>query len=142
VPGTILEIIMWFIVRRAVAPTLLVAIGVAAIVMGVGFHPIVVLTEQTVEKTTTEVIDVPLPPPEAGPDGSGDLAADQIPFGMPTSIKKTVTRIQTVKEEKPLTISEPDFTRDVTVGGVVRLASGALRRTYGSESKGPAECPT
>jgi hypothetical protein len=136
---------MWFIIRRAVVPTLLVAVGIVAIIFGVGFHPVVVLTDVTVEKTTTATIDVPLgPPPETGPgpDSPGDPSAGQIPFGMPTSIKKTVTRTEKVKEEKPLTISEPDLTWDVTRGGVVRLASGALKRTYGAESTGPAGCPT
>ena len=121
---------MWSIVRRAIVPALLAIAGVAALIKGALFHPISVF----VEKETTTTIEVPLVLPP-GPT-AGDPASPGGPFGGPTFIKKTITRIDLV----PLILSEPDATRDVTVGGLVRLTSGELKRTY--SGKGPALCPT
>ncbi len=117
------------IIRRAVLPVALMIVGVAGLVEGVSYHPIPVL----VEKETKKTIDVPLPARPAFPRGMG--------FGRPTVIKRTVT----LTEIFNLVVSEPDATRDVTVGGLVRLNSGEhageLKRTY-SGDKGPTLCPT
>jgi hypothetical protein len=117
------------IIRRAVVPALLIIVGVAGLVEGVLYHPIAVL----VEKETKKTIDVPLPAQPAFPRGMG--------FARPTVIKQTVTLTELVA----MVISEPDATRDVTVGGLVRIGSGEhageLQRTY-SGDKGPALCPT
>ena len=129
-------------IRRLMVPMLLVGFGVAAIVEGVWFHPISVL----VEKETLATIDIPLmgpsvpsmdePPSPDGPPG----APPGMAFGAPTSIKKTVTRVDLVAQF----ITEPELTRDVSVGGVVRLDAGEhfgeLQRTY--SGKGPALCPS
>lgn len=120
------------IVRRAVAPMLLTILGLAAIVWGALFHQIPVLAEK--EKETT--IEVPLAlPPIPGADGAAQ--PDGMPFGMPTFVKKT---IKTMVEEK-IVISEPRLILDVSVGGVIRTASGELKRTYSGDA-GPALCPT
>ncbi len=123
------------IIRRAIVPVALVIAGLAALVEGIWYHPIPVL----VEKETTKTIDVPLPLPP-GPALGGSLLPG-MPLGGPSVIKRTVTEIDLVS----LIISEPEATRDVTVGGLERLASGEnagqLKRTY-SGSKGPALCPT
>ena len=125
---------MWSIIRRALVPALLVIVGAAALVEGVRYHPISVL----VEKETPTTIEVPLVLP---PDPTeGNSSSPGMPFGGPTFIKKTVTRIDLVA----IILSEPDATRDVTVGGLVRLTSGdhagELKRTY--SGNGPALCPT
>jgi hypothetical protein len=138
---------MWAIVRRSVVPVLLVIAGTLAIVEGVRYHPVTVLAEKTVERETTAVIDVPLPSPpgfsEGDPSSSdGPPLPGDLPFAKPPMMKKTVTRVVEEVVDAPIIISELDLTRDVTVGGVVRLASGALKRTYGINSKGPAVCPT
>jgi hypothetical protein len=123
------------IVRRAIVPAALVIAGMAALVEGFWHHPIPVLVERETKKT----IDVPLPLPP-GPALGGSFLPG-MPFGGPSVVKKTITQI----ELAPLVISEPDATRDVTIGGLERLASGEqagqLKRTY-TGSKGPALCPT
>lgn len=132
---------MWTVFRRALLPIALVAAGAIAIVEGVWFHPIPVI----VEKETKKTIDVtpPAPPgtPMDGPSSDGPSASPGMPFGRQNVVKRTVTEI----EIEPLIISEPAATRDVTVGGLERVASGEhagkLRRTYSGE-KGPALCPT
>jgi len=128
-------------IRRAIVPALLTIVGVAALVEGMLYHPIPVLIEQETKTT----IEVPLP--SSGPLMDEPSSPDEppsfphgMPFGGPTFIKKTVTRIDLV----PIMVSEPEATRDVTVGGLVRLDSdehfGELQRTY--SGKGPALCPT
>ena len=126
---------MWTAVRRAIAPLALAITGVVAIVEGVFYHPIRVL----VETKTTKKIDVPLPtPPGLTMNGRSTRG---MAFSRPTVVKRTVTQTELL----PLMISELDATRDVTVGGLERLASGEhageLKRTY-SGGKGPAVCPT
>jgi hypothetical protein len=120
---------MWRILRRAIVPALLVILGLLAIAQGVLYHRIPVVVEEEIKTT----IDLPLPTPPASPDANSSSA----PFVLPAMIKKTVTRI----EKSTLIISEPELTRDLTIGGVVLLASGGLKRTY-SSGKGPASCPT
>jgi hypothetical protein len=123
------------IIRRAIVPVLLAVAGLVAIVEGVLYHPIRVL----VETETKKKIDVPLPTPPGLP--MNGRSPRGTPFRRSTVIKKTVTQTELL----PLMISEPDATRDVTVGGLERLVSGEhageLKRTY-SGGKGPALCPT
>jgi hypothetical protein len=126
---------MWTAVRRAIAPLALAITGVVAIVEGVFYHPIRVL----VETKTTKKIDVPLPtPPGLTMNGRSTRG---MAFSRPTVVKRTVTQTELVA----LMISEPETTRDITVGGLERLVAGEhageLKRTY-SGGKGPAVCPT
>jgi hypothetical protein len=131
------------IIRRGIVPAALAIAGLVVFVEGILYHPIPVL----VEKTTTKKIDVPLPMPPGPPIGGPSLPGRRspfppgMPFGGPTVIKRTITQIDFIS----LVISEPDATRDVTVGGLERLVAGEhagqLKRTY-SGDKGPALCPT
>jgi hypothetical protein len=126
--------------RRAIVPVLLAIVGVAAIVEGVRYHSIAVLIEE--EKQVTIDVPVLLPPglPMGGPPLPDGSAMPEVPFGGPTSVKRTITQTDLVAH----LISEPELTRDVSVGGVVRETSGEyagkLKRTY--SGKGPALCPT
>ena len=134
---------MWAVVRRAIVPSALAIAGLVLLVEGILHHPIHVLVEQK----TTKTIDIPLSaPPDPSMNGSDSPGRrPSFPRGMgfarPAVIKQTVTLTELVA----LVISEPDATRDVTVGGLVRLDSGEhagkLQRTY-SGDKGPALCPT
>ncbi|MHC4459800.1 MAG: hypothetical protein ACYS6W_07450 [Planctomycetota bacterium] len=45
-----------------------------------------------------------------------------------------------VAEPASMKLQEPTIIRDTTVGGLVRLDSGAIRRTY--SGKPPSSCPT
>jgi hypothetical protein len=131
--------VMGAVIRRAIVPIVLVIAGLVALVEGIWYHPIPV----AVEKVTTKTINVSLPgPPMDGPSSPGGSPFPPgMPFGRPTVVKRTVT--ETMWES--LIISEPDATRDVTVGGLERIVSGEhageLKRTY-SGNKGPALCPT
>jgi len=50
------------------------------------------------------------------------------------------TEDQQVAEPASMKLREPTIIRDATVGGLVRLDSGAIRRTY--SGKPPSACPT
>jgi len=50
------------------------------------------------------------------------------------------TTAQQVAEPAGMKLREPTIIRDTTVGGLVRLDSGVIRRTY--SGKPPAACPT
>jgi hypothetical protein len=43
---------------------------------------------------------------------------------------------------KELQLSEVVITRDITVGGLVRLASGLIKRTYAGDKPPASVCPT
>jgi hypothetical protein len=50
---------------------------------------------------------------------------------------------KTQEAYKPiLSLSESAIIFDVTVGGLARLDSGAVQRTYGGDTKPAARCPT
>jgi len=134
-------------IRRAIFPLLLLLGAVASIHYGAAYHSVPVLVEQEEEVE----IDVPNPfalPPGLAPDSPlaqtppfGDPSLGPPPFGPAPfevpAIKQVVTRVTQTTKEMP----EPALIRDVTVGGVVRLASGELKRTY-SGDQGPSLCPT
>lgn len=119
---------MWPIVRRAVLPTLLTIGGLASLIYGAVYHSAPVLTETETEAT----IEVPAP---FAPDQS--FGQPPFPGGLPPMVKKTVKRIDVATIVEP----EPMLMRELSVGGVARIESGELKRTY-SGSKGPALCPS
>jgi len=128
-------------IRRAILPALLAIVGVGALLEGMLFHPVSVIIKEETETKTTIEIPLMMPP---GPSTDEPPSADGppsfppgMPFGGPTSIKQTVTRIDPAII---IMVPEPELMRDVSVGGVVRLASGELKRTY--SGKGPALCPS
>ncbi len=93
-----------------------------------GLHSAPVLTETETEAT----IEVPAP---FAPDQS--FGQPPFPGGLPPMVKKTVKRIDVATIVEP----EPMLMRELSVGGVARIESGELKRTY-SGSKGPALCPS
>jgi hypothetical protein len=135
------------IIRRAIVPLLLFFGAVASIQYGAAYHSVPVSVEQVEEVE----IDVPDPfalQPGLPPDSPFGQTP---PFGGPSlgpppflpapfqssGIKKVETRVTETTKDLP----EPALIRDVTVGGVVRLASGELKRTY-SGDRPPSLCPT
>ncbi len=96
----------WVFNKRLIFSLLLVPAAVAALVYGIIFNSITILTQ-----TTDEV-----------KEDSPDVTA------------------QHVAEWLDLDLQEPAVIRDVTVGGLVRLDSGAIKRTY--SGKPPSACPT
>jgi hypothetical protein len=117
---------MQTIMTRAVVPGVLLVGGIASLIYGARFHDTPVFEEKEIE----EKISVPFAmPPFAGPETP--------PWEQPPELAlRTEKRKVLVSYDQ----SEPVLIRDVTVGGVVVLASGDLMRTY--SGKLPTLCPT
>ena len=139
-------------VLRVAVPLVLLAGGIVSLGYGVARHTAVVSEEREIE------IDL-VPPPQVGPPGgagvgppgfgpqpgsfgpSGQGFGDPTLAGVPPWISPP-PGLAKVKEK--VIISQPAtelvLIREVTFGGVVRLSSGVLRRTYSGAP--PLLCPT
>jgi hypothetical protein len=120
------------LIQRAIVPSLLLTAGIASLVYGSLFHAATVVEEQEVEES------VPLPSPFGPPGAAG------APFGetgMPPFLppERLVAKVKRKIVSEKVT-AEAVLVREVTFGGVVRLANGELKRTY--SGKAPSLCPT
>ncbi len=111
--------IHWKRVTRILLPIFLVWVGVVSIIYGGLVHARPVLVEQ----------ELVVPPSlvEAGPFAQFRALPGQSPQG----VRKRIVAIRQL---------EADLIREVTVGGVVRLQSGEIKRTYTGDA--PSGCPT
>ncbi len=137
---------MWGILRRAMLPLVVLSLGIAALVYGVEKHTAHVFEEQEIE---ISLAPPPPPPPDLGGppgmdgfpgmDGMPDFGGGPgvfSPFGAPPpELQKVKQKIFVGTDEL-----ETVIVRDVTIGGLVLLDSGELRRTYSGEP--PSLCPT
>ena len=81
------------------------------------------------------------PPSGESPPAQGEQAPQAALFKS-VKVKVLETTMKPVQVEKTLSESEPTLIREMTVGGVVRLATGVLHRTYGEGVEPPSLCPT
>ena len=100
--------------RRIFWDVALITAGVVTLIYGVVFHSVMVVAE-----------------PESKP---GNALIQQPPHA-----DDTEEHIGVMKE---LQLSEAVITRDITVGGLVRLASGLIKRTYAGDKPPASVCPT
>jgi hypothetical protein len=84
------------------------------LIYGTVFHSATVLAEKKAEPDDRLIRQAP----------SADAIPDHAPY-----IRK-------------LQLSEVVITRDITVGGLVRLASGLVKRTYAGDKPPASVCPT
>lgn len=140
----------WAVIHRAILPVLLIGGGIASVVYGAMHHTVPVVEERE------EEIDIAPPtpfgpefpgegpelggppgfgPPEFGAPGLGPPGFGPPGFGPPSELTKRKVKIF-VSEDEP----EPAIIREVTIGGVVLLEPGKLKRTY--SGKPPSLCPT
>lgn len=130
---------MWPAIKRAAPPVLLAILGIGLLIAG-SRRGIPVLADEAVEVEKLMAPPRPPEPPFRGPPGPGG-AGPRPPFMAPPPPpmeRVLVTEIQTREQHKP----ESQVLRDVTVGGIERLADGRLKMTYKLGEKGPALCPT
>jgi hypothetical protein len=102
---------------RVLLIVLLCLVGTACVIHGAARHEREVLVDQKVE-----------PPPGFGVPGP------DAPFWAPRPPPVATTRTIGIGQ------SEPQIVRDITVGGLVRLETGELKRTY--TGKAPSLCPS
>jgi hypothetical protein len=113
--------------RRVILPAILIVAGLAILVYGAGFRAVPVLVEQE-EKAFERS---PMPPSfMEEPSGPGAPPRFFEPPPPPPARKILVAEVD----------PEWRLIRDVTIGGLARLPSNEIRRTYSGE--GPALCPT
>jgi hypothetical protein len=126
--------------KRKIGLILLLLGGIGSLVYGSLFHAV------TVEEEKQREISVAVP----SPFGFGEPPARGAPQGNPGNPLENApgppdfpgVRFEKVTEKYFEAHEEPEraIVRDVTVGGVARLADGQLRRTY--SGKGPSLCPS
>jgi hypothetical protein len=155
-------------VRRIALFILLMLAGIASLVYGLLFHAVAVEEEKqreiSIAVPTLPGMEQPpferrgnveaqppaaepgagdgdpfrTPPPDGSPQGDAEnpFASRPMPPGLPgMKLVKDVEKYVEVGQEPEWVI-----VREVTVGGVVRLANGQLKRTY--SGKAPSLCPT
>jgi hypothetical protein len=131
--------------------------GIALLIYGLFCHTVTV----EVEKERQISIAVPLPPemsplgnlsppngfgspedanPFGGSSGNGDEGNPFEPSSMLPNPPGMKMEKVTEKYMEGLVVPELAIVEDVTVGGVVRLANGTLKRTY--SGKAPSLCPS
>jgi hypothetical protein len=100
--------------RRVLGAVVLITAGVAMLIYGAAFHSAMVVAE-----------------PESKPDNA---LIQQPPHADGTPERAGIMR--------ELQLSEVVITRDITIGGLVRLASGLVKRTYAGDKPPASVCPT
>lgn len=128
---------MRLIFQRAVLPILLMASGVASLVYGLGYHRTAVVDQQEVEEKVTIPSQFGPPPgfPGGPPTAGGPEVGGMPPFA-PPPIVQIVKRIERTTKEEP----ESRLVFEVSIGGLARLDTGELKRTYAG--KAPSLCPS
>jgi len=135
---------MWKPILRALLPMVLFAGAVGLLIYGTRFHFVPVSHQEEIE------VSIAPPTPFAPPPIPGQPPFGQPPFGQPGEGPPFVGPfqgalppfLQTIKAKVVVTEneSEPTLVREVTFGGVARLSSGSLMRTYTGQP--PSLCPT
>ncbi|MHC4738385.1 MAG: hypothetical protein ACYS9Y_05720 [Planctomycetota bacterium] len=96
--------------RCIITPTILILAGLIMLTYAIAFNSVTVVAEKETDKTSVQTT----------------------PDDKPTSDQ--------ADSLQSLRLSEPQVVRDVTVGGLERLSTGVLKRTYTGEPD--ALCPT
>ncbi len=129
-------------------PVLLMAAGAACLVYGFAVHTVTVMpkareagaadAEATADDVPPEIL--PEEEPIFSPDVLfGEGPADGEPVPMPV---EEFGDVDEPPPPEPYDFSEARVVREVTIGGLHRLPTGEIVRTYGPNEKAPAFCPT
>lgn len=121
---------------RATVTILLLLAGAACLSYGVAFHSVPVLP-----KPDTSEEEVPETPPEILPEDEVGFTADEL-FGPPSEDAPPLLIDLSDGPEPGVEMSEREVLHEVTIGGLERLPSGRLMRTYVLGETPPSFCPT
>ncbi len=127
---------VWILIERAILPAFFALAGVASLIYGAAFHTAPVTEEQEIEET----IEIPsaFSPPPGFAEGSEFGAPDPMggdPFAPPPMVTKVKRSIFVTADA-----AEPTLVWEITIGGLVRLETGELKRTYSGAA--PSLCPS
>jgi len=124
---------------RIILPAVLVLAAAAGLVYGFAWHTVTV--EPKAEPPPAEEAAPPTGvPPEILPDADPIFSPDVLFGGGPADVPDL-----TVKPEpppQPNLFREGRIVKEVTIGGLERLPSGAIALTYGPNEEAPTTCPT
>jgi hypothetical protein len=135
--------------RSLVLTLALVAAGAAGILYGVLFHTQTVLPKPAEPEPEAAA---PEDPPAVLPEEDMPAFSPEELFGAPSEDDEPFTldiepgtgpalEAEPVANE-PFVETEPEMVREVTIGGLERLETGELARTYDAEKGVPSFCPT
>ena len=151
-------------VKRTAALSLLILMGIGSFLFGMLFHTALVEEEKereiTIAVPTMSGFDEPPPdlpenadkpaeeqpaPNDMNPFESPSAGGDsENPFESPPLPTPSIPgiKMEKVTEKYAEFHNDPEWVivRDITVGGIVRLANGPLKRTY--SGKAPSLCPS
>jgi hypothetical protein len=108
-------------VLRAILSLALCVAGFVLVFYAVRGHQILVAQDREVEETIT----IPQPPTDPW-------------LPPPPPLTQTIKKLL----REAVAVREPELVKDLTIGGVVLLKSGELKRTYLAGQEAPALCPT
>jgi hypothetical protein len=131
---------MWKSLLRGLLPMVLFCGAVGLLVYGARFHLVPVSHEEEIEVSLGPPPLFPPPPlpgepPFGEPGGEPPFVGPPLPGAPPPFLQSIKTKVIVAEDE-----SEPTLIREVTFGGVARLGSGELKRTYTGQP--PSLCPT
>jgi len=121
---------------RATVTILLLLAGAACLIYGLAFHAVPVLPKQDAPEK-----EVPEKPPEILPEDEVGFTADEL-FGTPSEDAPPLIIDLTDGPEPGVEMSEREVLHEVTIGGLKRLPSGRLAKTYAPGEQPPSFCPT
>jgi len=121
---------------RATVTILLLMAGAACLTYGIAFHTVPVLPKQD-----TPGPEAPEIPPEILPEDEVEFTADEL-FGTPSADAPPFVSGIPDGPEPAADVAERQVVREVTIGGLERLPSGQLARTYAPGEPPPSFCPT
>ena len=142
-------------IKRSVVPTCLLLVGIASFVYGMRFHvlPVTQTVLETIEVEQEREVQrkIPLHDPFQPPPGFPGAPPG---FPQPPPMFETVIEKYKVSKDVSRGVTKDELesvvVQETTVGGLKRLKSGGLKRTYDLvrtkdgkiSTKGPPGCPT
>jgi len=121
-------------------PAVLVLAGAAALVYGFGFHEVAVQPKPEPPKAEDEAPPTGVPPEVLPADEEPPFSPDVL-FGGGSAEVPDLTA-QPEPPPEPTLFRESRVVKEVTIGGLERLPSGAIVQTYGPNEAPPTMCPT
>lgn len=124
---------------RIVLPAVLVLAGAAGLVYGFAWHTLAVEPKPEPPKAE-EAPPPPGVPPEVLPEEEPIFSPDVLFGAGPADVPDLTVEPEPLPQ--PSRFPESRVVKEVTIGGLERLPSGAIALTYGPNEKAPTACPT
>lgn len=132
------------ILRRGLLPIMMLGLGIASLVWSAKHHVLEIYEEQEIKISIAPPPEMMQPMGPGGPHGGmePDFPGQPGMGGMPPFMAGPPPELQTVTQFVLVSKEEPESQAvfEITIGGLARLETGELKRTYSGAS--PSLCPT